>query len=119
MRQLAAVVALLTIPMAFAASEAAAQDTLKLAIPMRGNWENAAPDLGERVDIFKKHGIALERVYTQGTGETIQVVISGSVDIGQNSCKNDFDSPSAPCLAWPINPQRTGGNGDGLPLPRE
>src|SRR2546421_12696575 len=66
----------------FLVSEVRAQDTLKLAIAMRGNWENAAPDLGERVDIFKKHGLVLEKVYTQGTGETIQVVISGSVDLG-------------------------------------
>ena len=63
-------------------SESWADDTVKLAIPMRGNWENAAPDLGERAGIFAKHGFTLEKVYTQGTGETIQVVISGSVDIG-------------------------------------
>ena len=67
---------------AVAASHAAADDLLKLAIPMRGNWENAAPDLGERAGIFKQHGLALEKVYTQGAGETLQVVIPGSVDIG-------------------------------------
>lgn len=61
---------------------AAAQDALKLAIPMRGNWETAAPDLGERAGIFKRHGITFESVYTQGAGETLQVVISGSADIG-------------------------------------
>lgn len=73
---------LMALPLTMAASAAGAQDKLKLAIPMRGNWENAAPDLGERAGIFKKHGIELEKVYTQGTGETIQVVISGSTDIG-------------------------------------
>ena len=67
---------------ALAASHACADDTLKLAIPMRGNWENVAPDLGERAGIFKKHALALEKVYTQGAGETLQVVIPGSVDIG-------------------------------------
>ena len=61
---------------------ASAQDALKLAIPMRGNWETAAPDLGERAGIFKRHGITFESVYTQGAGETLQVVISGSADIG-------------------------------------
>ena len=49
---------------------------------MRGNWETAAPDLGARAGIFKKHGITFESVYTQGAGETLQVVISGSADIG-------------------------------------
>ena len=70
------------VALALIGSQARADDTVKLAIPMRGNWENAAPDLGERAGIFAKHGFALEKVYTQGTGETIQVVISGSVDIG-------------------------------------
>jgi NitT/TauT family transport system substrate-binding protein len=65
-----------------AAPPAAADDVLKLAIPMRGNWETAAPDLGERAGIFKKHGIVMEKVYTQGAGETLQVVISASADIG-------------------------------------
>ena len=77
-----ALAALLIMPLALAAPDVRAQDTLKLAIPMRGNWENAAADLGERAGIFGKHGFALEKVYTQGTGETIQVVISGAVDIG-------------------------------------
>lgn len=69
---------------AFAAAipHAAADDLLKLAVPMRGNWETAAPDLGERAGIFKKHGLVLEKVYTQGAGETLQVVISASADIG-------------------------------------
>ena len=82
MTRLAVLAALLGIPLALSATDVLAQDKLKVAIPMRGNWENAAPDLGERAGIFKKHGFELEKVYTQGTGETIQVVISGSVDIG-------------------------------------
>jgi NitT/TauT family transport system substrate-binding protein len=59
-----------------------AQDSLKLAIGQRGNWENAAPELGRQAGIFKKHGLDLEILYTQGGGETQQAVISGSVDIG-------------------------------------
>jgi NitT/TauT family transport system substrate-binding protein len=59
-----------------------AQDTLKLAIGQRGNWENAAPELGQQAGIFRKHGLTLEILYTQGGGETQQAVISGSVDIG-------------------------------------
>ena len=61
---------------------ALAEDTLKLAIGQRGNWENAAPELGQKAGIFKKHGLTLELLYTQGAGETLQAVISGSVDIG-------------------------------------
>src|SRR6516165_9336349 len=65
-----------------AASIALADDTLKLAIGQRGNWENAAPELGQKAGFFKKRGLTLEILYTQGAGETLQAVISGSVDIG-------------------------------------
>ena len=61
---------------------AGAQDTLKLAVGQRGNWDTSVSELGQRAGIFKKHGLALEIVYTQGAGETQQAVISGSVDIG-------------------------------------
>ena len=39
-------------------------------------------EVGQRAGIFKKHGLVLDIVYTQGAGETQQAVISGSVDIG-------------------------------------
>jgi len=65
-----------------AAVNTAAEDLLKLAIGQRGNWENAPPELGQKAGIFKKHGLTLELLYTQGAGETLQAVISGSVDIG-------------------------------------
>jgi NitT/TauT family transport system substrate-binding protein len=60
----------------------ASAETLKLAIGQRGNWENAAPELGQKQGIFKKHGLELEILYTQGAGETLQVVIGGGADIG-------------------------------------
>ena len=59
-----------------------AQDTLKLAVGQRGNWDTSVSELGQRAGIFRKHGLALELLYTQGGGETQQAVISGSVDIG-------------------------------------
>jgi NitT/TauT family transport system substrate-binding protein len=58
------------------------QDQLKLAIGQINNWENQAPTLGQDKGIFKKHDLVLENVGTQGAGETIQAVISGSADIG-------------------------------------
>jgi NitT/TauT family transport system substrate-binding protein len=73
---------LLVLLLMLATGAALAEDTLKLAIGQRGNWENAAPELGQKAGIFKKHGLALELLYTQGAGETMQAVISGSVDIG-------------------------------------
>jgi NitT/TauT family transport system substrate-binding protein len=61
---------------------AAADDLLKLTIGQRGNWDTAICQLGDMAGIFKKHGIQLEMIYTSGSGETLQPVISGSVDVG-------------------------------------
>jgi NitT/TauT family transport system substrate-binding protein len=63
-------------------SPVAAQDQLKIAIGQRGGWEQCVSELGQNAGIFKKHGLVLETLYTQGSGETIQIVLSGSVDIG-------------------------------------
>jgi ABC-type nitrate/sulfonate/bicarbonate transport system substrate-binding protein len=75
---LAVVVAALT----WAAPAAGQAETLKIASPQRGSWEGAIPELGRNAGIFKKHGLELEILYTQGGGETLQVVVSGAVDIG-------------------------------------
>jgi NitT/TauT family transport system substrate-binding protein len=61
---------------------ALAQDQLKIAIGQINNWENQAPTLGQDAGIFAKHNLKLEAVGTQGAGETIQAVISGSADLG-------------------------------------
>jgi NitT/TauT family transport system substrate-binding protein len=62
--------------MAFAA------DVLKLAVGAPSNWDTCIPDVGQRAGIFLKHGLILDILYTQGGGETLQAVISGSADIG-------------------------------------
>jgi NitT/TauT family transport system substrate-binding protein len=64
------------------AGEARAQDNLKVAVGARGVGETFAAELGQNAGIFRKHGLALEILYTQGGGETQQVVISNSAQIG-------------------------------------
>ncbi len=76
MQRRAAAAALVQTPAAMA------QDKLKLAIGQRGNWDTAVSHIGEKAGIFKKHGIELDMTYTSGSGETLQPVISNSVDIG-------------------------------------
>src|SRR5919112_3934240 len=66
----------------FPLASASAQETLKLAVGARGNWDTVIPEIGQRAGIFKKHGLTLDLLYTQGGGETLQAIISGSVDIG-------------------------------------
>ncbi len=75
----AAAVAIMALATAMPAS---AEDTLKLTVGQRGNWDTAVGELGSKAGIFKKHGIALDITYTRGSGETIQPVISNSVDVG-------------------------------------
>jgi NitT/TauT family transport system substrate-binding protein len=58
-----------------------AQETLKIAVPQRGAWDTAVPEIGQRSGIFKKHGLTLDLLYTQGGPESIQAVISGSMDM--------------------------------------
>ena len=61
---------------------ARAEDQLKVAIGQINNWENQAPTLGQDAGIFKRTNLVLENVGTQGAGETLQPVISGSADLG-------------------------------------
>jgi NitT/TauT family transport system substrate-binding protein len=79
MKVFVAALAALTV---FGMETASAQDTLKLAVGQRGNWDTSVSEIGQRAGIFKKHGLTLELLYTQGGGETQQAVISGSVEIG-------------------------------------
>jgi NitT/TauT family transport system substrate-binding protein len=67
---------------AIAGTCARAEDALRLTVGQRGLWDTAISEVGQRAGIFKKHGLALEILWTQGSGETQQAVIGGSVDIG-------------------------------------
>jgi NitT/TauT family transport system substrate-binding protein len=62
---------------------AAAQDKLKIAVGgQRGVGETFPPEIGQKAGIFKKNGLDLEIFYTEGTGETLQAVISGAAQVG-------------------------------------
>ena len=62
-------------------SPARADDLLKVAVAQRGQWDTAITELGARAGIFKKRGVAVDILYTQGGPEAHQAVISGSMDI--------------------------------------
>jgi NitT/TauT family transport system substrate-binding protein len=68
--------------LAASSMSALAEDTLKIATGQRGNWDTSVGEIGTRAGIFKKYGLVLDILYTQGGGETQQAVISGSVDVG-------------------------------------
>src|SRR3954468_7736407 len=61
---------------------AKAAEGVKVAGGQCGNWDSSPIQMGDGAGIYAKHGITIEAVCTQGTGETQQAVISGSADIG-------------------------------------
>jgi NitT/TauT family transport system substrate-binding protein len=63
-------------------SIASAADVLKVAVGQCGNWDSSPVQLGDGAGIYARHGVTIEAVCTQGTGETQQAVISGSADVG-------------------------------------
>lgn len=64
------------------AADAVHADEIKVAVGQRGNWDTAVPELGQQAGIFKKQGLELDILYTQGGGETQQAVLTRSVHIG-------------------------------------
>ena len=62
--------------------QASAQDRLKIAVGGRGIGETFVTEVGYNAGLFKKHNLALDIFYTDGGGETQQVVISNSAQIG-------------------------------------
>ena len=59
-----------------------ALDKVKVAIGNPGVGETEVPDIGMKQGIFQKHGLELEVLYTQGSAETVQAVVSGGADVG-------------------------------------
>jgi NitT/TauT family transport system substrate-binding protein len=67
--------------LAAGSERAAAQDMLKVSVPQRGSWDTGISELGQRAGIFKRHGLTLDILYTEGGAESQQAVIGGSMDI--------------------------------------
>ncbi len=59
-----------------------AQDSLTVAIGQINNWENQMPTLGQDAGFFRKRGLTLNTIGTQGTEQTLKAVVSGEADIG-------------------------------------
>jgi NitT/TauT family transport system substrate-binding protein len=65
-----------------AALPASAADKVSMTVGQRGNWDTAVLELGQKAGIFKKHDLELDIIYTSGSGETLQPIISGNADMG-------------------------------------
>jgi len=64
------------------ASQGANQDALKVSVGARGAFDNQVSEVGQQQGFFKKYGLTLDVLYTQGGGETLTTVIAGAVDVG-------------------------------------
>jgi len=67
---------------ALVSTTAFAEDSLKVSVGARGAFDNQVSEVGQQQGFFKKRGLTLEVLYTQGGGETLQTVIAGAVDVG-------------------------------------
>jgi NitT/TauT family transport system substrate-binding protein len=59
----------------------AAEDPVKISVTQRGLWDTAVSELGQRAGIMKKHGLALDILYTSGGAESQQALVAGSVEL--------------------------------------
>ncbi|MGC2518129.1 MAG: ABC transporter substrate-binding protein [Burkholderiales bacterium] len=65
------------------ASPAGAQEKIKLASSQRGFWDTTLFEIAEQEQgFFRKSGIDLEILWTDGGADTQQAIINGSLDIG-------------------------------------
>jgi NitT/TauT family transport system substrate-binding protein len=75
-------IVLLALPAVLAANLAAAADPVRVASGTPGDWDVSVSDFGQRAGIFRAKNIEIIVNYTDGSGATIQAVVSGSADIG-------------------------------------
>ena len=76
-----AVLALLCVATLVLVTPAAAEDTLKVAVPQRGAWDTSISEIGQKAGIFKKHGLNLDLLFTGAGAEVVGAIIGGSVDL--------------------------------------
>src|ERR1700730_12795712 len=71
--------------LAAAGHAAHAQEKLTVAVGGRGIGESCLTEIGKDAGIFARHGLDLNIVYTDGSGETQQAVVSNSAQVGVTS----------------------------------
>src|SRR4030088_23485 len=75
----------MAVGLAAAGHAAHAQEKLTVAVGGRGIGESCLTEIGKDAGIFARHGLDLNIVYTDGSGETQQAVVSNSAQVGVTS----------------------------------
>jgi NitT/TauT family transport system substrate-binding protein len=68
-----------------AASLAQAPDKLKVAISQRGFWDSSFLEFAQKEGFLKEANLDVEFFYTEGGGQTLQVITGGSVDVAMSN----------------------------------
>jgi NitT/TauT family transport system substrate-binding protein len=90
---------------------AEAQDKLKVAISQRGFWDSSFLEFAQKEGMLKKAGLDVEFFFTEGGGQTLQVITSGSVDVAMsNGLLGTIGAYSKKAPIRVISAQMTGAN---------
>ena len=73
---------LIVFALSLAASSAPAQEKMKIAVGQGNTFDTAFIIAAKGAGFFARHGVDPEFLTTSGGGETLQAVISKSVDVG-------------------------------------
>src|SRR5882724_6337938 len=79
------VLALMAAALSAAQNPAQAADKLKVAISQRGFWDSSFLEFAEKEEFLKEANLDVEFFYTEGGGQTLQIINSGSVDVAMSN----------------------------------
>ena len=79
------ILALLAATLTGAQNPAQAADKLKVAISQRGFWDSSFLEFAEKEGFLKAADLDVEFFYTEGGGQTLQIINSGSVDVAMSN----------------------------------
>ena len=60
-------------------------DKLKVAISQRGFWDSSFLEFAQKEGFLKEANLDVEFFYTEGGGQTLQVITGGSVDVAMSN----------------------------------
>src|SRR6266480_2286225 len=82
-----ALIALASLAAVMSSAPAYAQtpDKLKVAISQRGFWDSSFLEFAEKEGFLKAADLDVEFFYTDGGGQTLQIINSGSVDVAMSN----------------------------------
>jgi len=93
------------------AGHAQAPDKLKVAISQRGFWDSSFLEFAQKEGFLKAANLDVEFFYTEGGGQTLQVLNSGSVDVAMsNGLLGTIGAFSKGAPIRAISAQMTGAN---------